>query len=118
MKSKKAKLKTPSLKALNDIYIIQEDGIDFERDDASGMTPEVVAALQSKKLYVPDTAEYYAKKYPFRGVVVQKGDLCKKYPEVTIGTRVMYAPLGVVRYKVDDKRYCNVRECDLHATLG
>lgn len=100
------------LKALNDVYIIKEDLIDWEIDKGSGLTPQVVAALKSSLLVLPDIGEDFAKKYPCTGIVLSKGPKCKL--EVHIGEKVAYARFGVQRFKWENEDLCVVRECDLH----
>ena len=109
---KKAKLKKFGLRALNDVLIIREDPIDWEHDKRSGLTKEVVDALKSSKLYVPDTAEDYVKKFPCTGIVLSVGSKCKF--EIKAGDHVAYARLGVQRFKWEGENVCVVREADLH----
>lgn len=100
------------LKALNDIYLIKEDPIDWEVDKNSGLTGEVVNALKSGQLFLPDIGENFAKKFPCTGKVLSKGSKCKY--EIPIGSRVSYARLGVQRFKWEGEELCAVREADLH----
>ena len=100
------------LRALNDVYIIKEDKIDWEVDKRSGLTTEVVAALKSSLLVLPDIGEDFARKYPCTGTVLSKGSKCKY--EIPIGERVAYARLGVQRFSWEGEDVCAVREHDLH----
>jgi len=109
------KLRSHGLKALNDIYILEEEPIDFEVDKPSGMTKEVVEALKTALLHIPETAEFYAKKYPCIGKVLDRGD--KTRYKLELGTRVVFARGGVQRDQIEGKDYVFVREADLHAIL-
>lgn len=102
-----------SFLALNDFYVIEEDPIDFLD---SGMSADVEKALKESKLYLPDAFSSFAEKYPCTGIVVSRGNKTK-YSEIELGTRVMFARLGVQRYLVNGKSYVNVLESDLHAIL-
>jgi co-chaperonin GroES (HSP10) len=105
------------LKALNDIYIIEEDPIDWEVDAASGLTPEVMDMLKSGKLVLPDQGDYFAKKFPCTGKVLAKGDK-SRYEEASVGSRVAFARLGGQRWKTSGKSYVSIREKDLHCVLN
>lgn len=116
MLSEKAKFKTLGLKALNDIYIIEEDPIDYERDKASGLTGEVVDSIKQGTLVIPETAEFYAKKYPCTGKVLAHGDKCKY--NVEPGTRITFGRGGILREQIDGKDYVFMREADILAILS
>lgn len=103
------------MKALNDILILEEEPVDFEVDNPSGLTKEVVKAIKGSKLVLPEQAEFYAKKYPCIGKVVASGSKCKY--GIAIGARVLFARMGVMREQVNGKNYVFVRECDIHAVL-
>ena len=109
---KKAKLKSIGLRALNDIYIIEEDPIETIVENDSGLTPEVVDALKSEKLIIPDKFSSFAQKYPCTGTVIAKGDKTKY--KICVGSKIGYARLGVQRYKFQGKTMCDVREKDIH----
>ena|SRR3990167_6948245 len=109
---KKVKLKKFGLKALNDVLIIKEDPVNWEYDKRSGLTEDVVEALKSSKLYVPETAEDYVKKFPCTGIVLSVGSKCKL--GIKAGDHVAYARLGVQRFKWEGESVCVVREADLH----
>lgn len=117
--SKMDKSKKPGLRALNDLYIIEEDPMDVYHDSGSGLTSAVTDALKSKKLFVPDAYENFSVKFPCSGVVLSIGNTCqfKKLGWIKEGSRVIYARLGVQRYKYAGKTLCDVREIDLHAIL-
>lgn len=115
MKKEKLQKLRSSLKAINDMYVLVEEAIDWEVDKASGVTKEVAQSLIEGKLVIPEMAEFYAKKYPCVGKVVAHGDRVKYI--IPIGTRVVFARLGVQRDQIDGKDYVFVRECDLHAIL-
>ncbi len=103
------------MKALNDILVLEEEAVDFEVDNPSGLSKAVVAALKSSKLVIPEQAEYYAKKFPCIGRVLYSGSKCKY--GIANGTRVLFARHGVMREQVDGKNLVFVREADLHAVL-
>ena len=116
MKKAKYQKSKSSLKAINDIYILEEEPIDLEVDTPSGLSKDVVHAIKSSLLHLPETAEFYAKKYPCIGKVLARGDVTRY--EIPIGTRVLFARHGIQRDQVDGKDYVFVRECDLHAILS
>ena len=105
-----------TLRAINDFYIIEEDPIELTVDKSSGLNKDVVEALRSKKLVLPEIAEHYADKYPFTGRVVSKGDQTK-YAEIKVGTHVMFARLGGMRWEENGKQMMNLREKDIHAII-
>ena len=104
-----------TLKAINDIYILEEEAPKPEVDKPSGFTKDVVDMVTSGKLIIPDTAQYYLNKYPCIGTVLAHGDTTRY--NIPIGTRVLFARYGVQRDQIDGKDYVFVREADLHATL-
>ncbi len=108
--TKKEKSSLPTLKALNDIYIIEEEPVETVYD--TGVSAIVTEAIKSKKLFIPDAYKDFAEKYPCRGNVIAKGNKCKY--DIKVGDKVVYARLGVQRYQHDGKTLCDVRECDLH----
>ena len=112
--TKKTK-RMPGLKALNDIYIIEEDPLDWYSETDSNLSKDVVDALKGGLLYVPEAHEDFAKKFPCTGRIVSVGERTKY--KLPVGTRVIFARLGVQRYTIDGKQYADVRECDLHGTL-
>ena len=109
------KSKKCGLRALNDIYIIEEDPIDVVVEQDSGLSPAVVDALKSGKIVLPDKFSSFAEKFPCTGKILSIGE--KARYGLSVGTRVSYARLGVQRYKFDGKTLCDVRECDLHGTI-
>lgn len=113
---KKGTSKKSGLRATNDIVIIEEDPIGLEIDDRSGLTKDVVEAIKSSKLYIPETTEYYANKFPFTGKVVSKGHLCK-IENIQIGTHVMFPRMGGMRWQKDGKQMINIKEEDIHAII-
>ena len=102
------------LKAINDIYIIEEDPIETVYD--TGLKAEVTEAIKSKKLFIPDAYSDYVNKYPCRGKVISKGNKCRE--DIKVGDKVIYARLGVQRYQLGEKNLCDVRECDIHGVLS
>lgn len=104
-----------TLKALNDFYIVEEEPIELTNDRDSGLTKDVVDSLKSGLLVLPDSAEYFANKFPFRGRVIAKGDRTRY--DIPIGTRVMFARLGGQRWQDGDKQYLTLREQDIHAII-
>lgn len=113
---KKAKSKSIGLEALNDFYIIKEDPIEPTVDKASGLTKEVVDAIKSSKLYIPETAEYALDKFPCRGVVVSKGP-DSRFSQVKVGMKVSFARLGGMRWNLDGEPYMTISEKDVHALI-
>lgn len=104
------------LRALNDYYIIEEEAIELTVDKQSGLTQDVIDAIETKRIVLPEIASGFADKFPFRGVIVSKGDRTK-YEEIQPGTRVMFARLGGMRWNIGDKQYVNIKEADLHAIV-
>src|SRR3990167_2752077 len=97
------KLGNPGLRALNDMVIIEEEPVDFEVDKPSGLTKDVVEAIKSSLLHIPETAEFYAKKYPCVGKILTIGD--KTWYKLEVGTRVVFARQGGLREQIDGKDY-------------
>ena len=114
--SEKEKLKNHGLRALNDIVIIKEESIDFEVDTPSGLSKEVVASVRSGKLVIPESAEYYAKKYPCVGEVIAVGEKVKI--SISIGDRVLFERHGGVREQVDGRDYVFIRGAGIHCVLS
>ena len=112
---KKAKLPKFNLKALNDIYIIEEDPLDVQVASDSGLTKDVASAIKEKRLIIPDAYQDFAVKFPCTGKVMYRGDDTKY--NIKIRSRVIFARLGGQRYEIEGKKYINVRECDIHAVL-
>ncbi len=102
-----------TLKALNDIYIIEEEPVETSYE--TGTTTEVTDALKEGKLFIPDAYKDFAEKFPCRGKVIAKGSKCKA--DINLGDRVLYARLGVQRLIHKGQNICVVRECDIHAIL-
>lgn len=100
------------LRALNDIYIVLEDPIEVIAESDSGLTPDVVDALKSKLLIIPDTFASFAEKFPCTGLVVSSGAMTKL--KVPVGRRIGYSRLGVQRYKLNGLTFCDIRERDIH----
>lgn len=105
-----------TLKAINDILIIEEDPITLERDDRSGLTPDVISALKSNRLVLPEISAGFADKFPFTGTVISRGVDCK-IADITVGTHVMFPRLGGMRWQKDGKQFINISERDIHAIL-
>lgn len=105
-----------TLKAINDIYILEEEQPRPEVDKPSGFSKDVVDMIQAGTLVIPDTAEYYLNKYPCIGKVLAHGD--KVRYNIPIGTRVLFARYGVQRDQVDGNNYVFVREVDIHAIFN
>lgn len=114
--SEKVKLRNHGLKVLNDMYVIEEEPVDFEVDKPSGLTSEVVNMVKSGGLILPETAEFYAKKYPCIGKVIAHGDGTKYNLE--LGSRVLFARHGGLREQVDGHDYVFIRESDIHCVLS
>lgn len=112
-KQKKAK-KSFGLMALNDIVIIEEDQIRLEQDDRSGLTKDVIKALESSKLVLPEIADGFADKFPFTGKVIVVGENCKK---IKVGNHVMFPRLGGMRWQMNGKQMINIKEDDIHALI-
>ena len=110
---KKGKSEKSGLRAINDIYIIEEEPVETVYE--TGLTSAVTDAIKEKRLFIPDAYKDFAEKYPCRGKVIAKGSKCKEAIEV--GDRVIYARLGVQRYTHNTKMLCDVRECDIHAVV-
>ena len=102
-----------TLKAINDIYIIEEDPIETSYE--SGVSSEVTEALKSGRLFIPDAYSNFTEKYPCRGTVVAAGDKVKYH--IPLGAKVVYARMGVQRYQLNGKNLCTIRECDIHYVI-
>lgn len=112
---KTEKSKKCGLRVLNDRVVIKEDPIDWHNDVGSGLTTDVTNALKDGKLVIPDTAEFYAKKYPCTGVVQNLGKACTD--ELKIGDRVIFARMGVLRMEVNGEKIAICTIHDIHAVL-
>lgn len=110
---KKAKSQKSSLKAINDIVIVEEDAIETSYD--SGVSSTVSDAIKSGKLVIPDAYKNFSEKYPCKGTIVSVGNKCKY--ALSPGDRIIYARLGVQRYEHNGKMMCDVRECDIHGFI-
>ena len=104
-----------SLKAIRDIVIIEEDPIEQIVDSESGLTPEVIDALKTNRLVIPDKYEAFASKFPCTGKVISTGEKCYHVEE---GDRVIFARMGGQRTKLDGVTYVTIREKDVHAIIS
>lgn len=104
---------TSSLQALNDVYIIEEDPIRFVD---SGLSSAVEEALRGSRLFIPEAHQNFAEKYPCTGKILAKGPEAK-YAQLQIGTHVMFARLGVQRWKLNGKTLCNCKEGEIHGII-
>lgn len=102
-----------SLVALNDIYIIEEDPLGINE---TGLSGSVESAIRRGALVIPEAYQDFATKFPCTGKVIAKGPQTK-YTEIQIGTHVMFARLGVQRWKVNGKTICNCKEGELHGII-
>lgn len=110
-----SKVKT-NIKVLNDFYLVEPDKEEITQDKNSGLTREVVEAINSKKLYVPEVAEHYAKKRPMRGKVVSWGDKCLyANKEICLGDTVFFGYYCYAKIKHGGKEYFQMREYDILA---
>lgn len=100
------------LKALNDICIIEEFPIEAQHDTASGFTSDVVSAIKSGTLVIPDIAQYALEKFPLKGKVLSVGN---RVQSIKAGDVVLFARLGGMRWQDGDKQMIAIRECDIHA---
>ena len=112
--TKKVISRKVGLKALNDIVIIVEDAIDYEVDKPSGLTSDVVKMIREGKLAIPETSEFYAKKYPCTGKVISVGSKCIG---VEVGNKVVFARQGGLREKIDGRDIVFIRQQDIHAIV-
>lgn len=104
---KKAILKKPSLKVINDRVLIEEDEMDFETENKN-----VTDALKSGLLALPEEFEGWAKKVPDKGRIVSYGDKCKYAWQP--GDHVMYGRFSGQRLTFGGKKYVIVVEHDIH----
>ena len=114
MSTKKEKLKSIGLRALNDLVIIKEDPIKPTVDRQSGLTRDVVEAIGSGRLFIPDQAEYALCKFPFTGTIIKAGP---KVKTVAVGDHVMFARLGGQRWEEDGQQFLTIRETEIHAII-
>lgn len=101
-----------SLVALNDIYVIEEDPIATD----TGLSAAVDKALSSGLLVLPENVSNFAEKFPCTGRVIAKGP-ATKYEDLQVGVRVMFARLGVQRWKLNGKSICNCKEQEIHGII-
>ena len=104
-----------SLKAIKDIVVIEEDPIEQTVDSESGLTPDVIDALKTNRLIIPEKYEAFASKFPCTGKVVSRGDRCA---QVSKGDRVIFARMGGQRTKLEGITYVTIREKDIHAIIS
>ena len=107
-----------TLRAINDIVIIEEDPIDYETDKPSGLTKEVVESLKAGTLVTPDIAEYYVKKWPCTGTIISFGSRCKNKDILEVGMRVSFPKEGVCRETIEGTKYVFIRDDSIHAILN
>ena len=100
------------LKVLNNFYLIQPEELQVEVDKASGLTEDVVASLNSGKLFIPEAHEYFAKKLPMRGKVIAYGDT-RRYTEIQVGDIVGFGQYSYAKFEYEGKEYLEVHEKDL-----
>lgn len=106
-----------NIKVLNDFYCILPDEMALQVDKNSGLTEDVVKAMKSGKLFIPETAEYAAKKQHMSGTVVSYGDKTKYGgKDIKIGDRVFFGYFCYAKKKLFNKEYFFMREYDILAT--
>ena len=102
----------PILKVLNDRVLIEP-----EKDlKLEGASEEVIEALKTDKLYIPDAYENFYLKRPTWGKIVSWGDKCKYKWEV--GQKVAFARDGWAKLTFQNKEYLVFAESQLNATIG
>ena len=103
---------SPTLKVLNDRVLIEP-----EKDlKLEGASEEVIEALKTDKLYIPDAYENLYLKRPTWGKIVSWGDKCKYKWEV--GQKVAFARDGWAKLTFQNKEYLVFAESQLNATIG
>lgn len=100
------------LRVLNDYYLVLPDPVTEEVDKGSGLTKDVVAAIKSGKLIVPDIAEHAVKKYPMTGKVVSFGDQ-RRYKDIKKGDKVLFGRNCYAKVRFKEKEYFTMCEKDI-----
>lgn len=106
---------TRPLRVLSDTLLIEEFPIECQADTGTGLTKDVVGAIKSGTLIIPDTAQYALEKFPFQGEVIAIGP---KVKEIKVGDKVLFARLGGMRWQECDKQVISIREADVLAILS
>lgn len=104
-----------NLKVLGEKVLVEEEPIDFQVDEASGLSEAVIDMLKSGKLALPDDGKYFASKYPCIGTVLSVGERVKK---VSVGDRIHFAQLGVQRFEFKGTKFLVMHEADVHGTYA
>jgi co-chaperonin GroES (HSP10) len=100
------------LKVLNEFYLIEPEDLKVQVDKRSGLTEDVVGALDSGKLFIPEAYEYAALKLPMRGKVVAYGDK-RRYTDILVGDVVGFGQYSYAKFMFEGKEYLEVHEKDL-----
>ena len=103
-----------SIRVLNDNLLVIPKELDYSYQE--GFSKEVVDALKSGKLALPETAEMAAKKFGRYGKVVSWGDKCRyKYK---VGQEVYFGPHATFnKIIIEDTAHYFVKEWDLLAEV-
>ena len=107
----KEKLSLPTLKVLNDRVLIKPE----KETNIEGGSKEVLDALKTGKLILPDEYEAAYFKRPQWGTIVSWGDKCKYKWEV--GQKVAFPRDGWAKLKHGEIEYLIFAEEQLNATL-
>ena len=109
----KAKTK---IKVLNDFYLVEPFQEEITQDKQSGLTEDVVSAIKSGKLIIPEIADKYVKKRPMKGKVITWGDKCKYAgDEIVAGDTIYFGYYCYAKVKHGGKEYFELREYDILA---
>ena len=100
------------LKVLNNYYLVEPEELKVEVDKNSGLTEDVVGALDSGKLVLPEAYEFFAKKLPMRGKVIAFGDT-RRYTDIQVGDVVGFGQYSYAKFSYEGKDYLELNEKDL-----
>lgn len=106
---------TYTLRALNDVVLVEEDDPEMESGGYTGFSKSAIDALKSGLLVAPEITEDAVKKYPGRGKVLAIGD--KVNNGVSVGDRVILSRFGGQREYYLGNNYIFVRQSEILAII-
>jgi len=114
-KTESSQKSTYTLRALNDVVLVEEDDPEMESGGYTGFSKSAIDALKSGLLVAPEITEDAVKKYPGRGKVLAIGD--KVNNGVQVGDRVMLSRFGGQREYYLGNNYIFVRQSEILAII-